>query len=111
MFPLKNPDHQRVVDEFVSALEGFLGVEKTTFSLDDLWRSTRPEGSEGDTVNEFFGSVSYCIRLARFILTKVQAGSDPYRYDSWHGFAKFRADYQMKFNAEAYVGPYMQWFW
>jgi hypothetical protein len=70
MFPLVNPDHQRVVDEFVIALESFLGVKKTEFSLNNLWKSSRPEGLEEDTINELLGTVSYHLKTCSNILTQ-----------------------------------------
>ena len=41
-FPLPDPTHQHLVEEFVEKLEGYLGVSKTEVSLAQLWKDKPP---------------------------------------------------------------------
>ena len=56
-FPHTNPDHQRMVDEFVGVLERFLGIRKTTISLAERWNACPPEAAQGKSLREYLGEV------------------------------------------------------
>lgn len=59
-FPLPDPSHQQLVDEFVGKLEDHLGMRKTEICLAQLWQDSPPsEPSAADeTLQDYMKKVS-----------------------------------------------------
>ncbi|PQE11375.1 hypothetical protein CJF31_00001188 [Rutstroemia sp. NJR-2017a BVV2] len=64
-FPHSNPDQQKLVDEFVSLLERFLGIKRTHLSISERWNECPPNEAEGKGIREY---------LDKFEMTEVTNG-------------------------------------
>jgi hypothetical protein len=56
-FPHSNPTHQAMVEEFITTLESFLGVQKTDLSLADRWMKCPPPEAKGKSLKEYLPKV------------------------------------------------------
>ncbi|KAI1841736.1 hypothetical protein JX266_012104 [Neoarthrinium moseri] len=94
-FPQTDPVQQGWRDKFVSILEDFLGVKKTSFSIAERWAGNPPKEAEGKSLAEFASKSGYTL----------------FYHDIYHEYDSFRDDHLTKFGSQAYVSPSMQWRW
>lgn len=59
-FPLTDPNHQQLVEEFVHKLEGYMGVRRTEVGLAQLWQDKPPHGlfTGGESLQDYMKEVS-----------------------------------------------------
>ncbi|KAL8940786.1 MAG: hypothetical protein Q9211_002108 [Gyalolechia sp. 1 TL-2023] len=74
-------EQKRLIDGFVRDLESALGVKRTLLSLATEWEMSAPAPTQA-----FF-------------------------YDLYHGFDKFREDFDAEYNKAPYVSPMLRWRW
>jgi hypothetical protein len=56
-FPHANASQQRMVEDFIVALEKLLTVSPTKISLAEEWKRHGPQEAKGKTVNEYLATV------------------------------------------------------
>lgn len=56
-FPHSDSNQQAIVEEFISILENFLGVERTDFNLEDCWAKCPPAAAEGKPLRAYMEKV------------------------------------------------------
>lgn len=71
--PTPNNAQTKLIDEFVSALESALGVQKTPISIADLWRQDCPDGEEHADIAKYLDTVSLALFNPLQICFKDQA--------------------------------------
>ncbi|KAK9769981.1 putative Amidase [Seiridium cardinale] len=96
-FPHSNPEHQAMVDEFISVLGKFLGTERVEFSIAERWSQCPPPEAKGKTLKEY--------------LAKASSAFWPMCYDYYHGFDGFRNQYKATFEKDPYEGPVVHYRW
>ncbi|KAJ5811409.1 amidase [Penicillium riverlandense] len=88
-YPCNDENMQRMTEEFLAALENYLGVKHTKISLIELWTQTAPAGLHDRALVDFL----------RGIAGKVNV------FDGYHSFDDFRREYSEKFGKEPYLSP------
>lgn len=75
-FPLPDPSHQELVDEFVKKLEGHLGVGKTELSLAQSWQDKPPSESfaAGRSLQDYLKKVTISLCLSLSVAHRVTRG-------------------------------------
>lgn len=58
-FPHSNPEHQAMVDEFISVLEKFLGTTRVEFSIAERWIQCPPAEADGKPLKKYLAKVLY----------------------------------------------------
>jgi hypothetical protein len=48
-----------MIDDLVGVLEEYLGVKKTEFSFEELWRENPPQAADGKGFVEYLDQVQY----------------------------------------------------
>lgn len=56
-FPTQNQAQQALLEQYVSILEEFLGVKRTTFSFVERWAEKPPAPAMGKSLEEYLGEV------------------------------------------------------
>lgn len=56
-FPHSNYEHQRMVEEFIGALESLLGTKRVEFSIAERWSQCPPEAAQGKSLMEYLPKV------------------------------------------------------
>ncbi|OQE91376.1 hypothetical protein PENNAL_c0009G09116, partial [Penicillium nalgiovense] len=75
-YPCNNVNQQRMIAEFLTALENYLEMKHVPISLLKLWSQTAPQGLRDQTLSSF--------------LHYAPGGVDV--YDGYHAFDKFRRE-------------------
>ncbi|ROW08437.1 hypothetical protein VMCG_03147 [Cytospora schulzeri] len=96
-FPLPDPDHQKLVEEFVEKLEGHLGVRRIEVDLAQLWKDKPP--SEPFVTDE---SLQEYMKKAPFWSLC---------YDYFRASGQFRSDYRDTFDKEPFVETSPSFYW
>ncbi|KAI1740718.1 putative amidase [Xylaria scruposa] len=94
-YPLANAKQQALTEEFISILEDFLGVRRTSFSFAKEWDKRPPEKAGGMPL------LKYTEKSAFHALC----------YDYYHGSDKFRNEYKAKFGKDAFVSSVVGFRW
>ncbi|KAF2806256.1 putative amidase, partial [Mytilinidion resinicola] len=94
-YPLVNEKQQAMTEEFISILEGFLGVKRTLFSMTETWDRSPLKEAEGKSLLEYLEKTD----VRRSILTGCHMASTN------------SATITKKFGKEAYVGPVVRFRW
>ncbi|KAL8793565.1 MAG: hypothetical protein Q9195_003827 [Heterodermia aff. obscurata] len=63
-FPHSNKNQQAMVDDFVTALEKFLGVKAVKFSLAERWRQCPPSEAGGRSITEYLAQSAMVVHLS-----------------------------------------------
>jgi hypothetical protein len=58
-YPLENEIHQSKTEEFISALESFVGVNRTPVSFSEEWSRSSPEDLREKLLVEYLRGASY----------------------------------------------------
>ncbi|KAI9670069.1 MAG: hypothetical protein M1817_004549, partial [Caeruleum heppii] len=95
LFPHSDPTQQAMVDQYVAALETYLGTKCTKFSLIDRWAQCPPHEAGGKAIKEYLSN----------------SGFGTMSYEAYHQFDDFRRDYRDRFRKEPYVGPIIRFRW
>lgn len=69
-----NEEQRRLIEEFVSDMEGFFGVRRRTLSLELEWVESAPEEAQGLGLMEFMKDVSgstWTLRLSRCLTSDL----------------------------------------
>ncbi|KAF3767012.1 hypothetical protein M406DRAFT_106416 [Cryphonectria parasitica EP155] len=96
-FPLTDTEHQRLFDQFVGILETYIGVERVTVNLTQIWEENppvHPHGA-GQSLHEFMKkapTLSLC-------------------YDYYHVSEQFRCGYREEFGREPFVEASPRHWW
>ncbi|KAF2645931.1 amidase signature enzyme [Massarina eburnea CBS 473.64] len=94
-FPYQSEEQQALTDEFVKAMEEYLGLQRTEICIAEEWKKTAPESLRDIPISDYLKNSAFW----------------PLYYDSYHNYDQFRADYREKFGKEAYVSPSQAWKW
>jgi hypothetical protein len=57
-FPLPNPAHQKLVEDFVAVLERYLNITRTEMSLAEEWSNSAMANAKGQPLQEYMAKVS-----------------------------------------------------
>lgn len=91
-WPVADEASQEVFDKFISRLEHFLEVKRTSVSLEKLWLRTNPDGLN-TTLEEYFRHT-------------FEWGANP---DQWTGFFKdFVEKYEAKMGQPPVLNPQLR---
>ncbi|KAI1109788.1 putative amidase [Nemania sp. NC0429] len=101
-FPHSNAKHQAMVDDFISALERFLGTNRVEFSIAERWSQCPPEEAKGKSLKEYLPKLS--------VITSQSAFWAMCR-DYYQGFNEFRSKYKATYGKQPYVGPVVRYRW
>ncbi|KAI0867911.1 putative amidase [Hypoxylon argillaceum] len=94
-FPHSNDEHQRMVEEFIGALESLLGTKRVEFSIAERWSQCPPEAAQGKSLMEYLPKSAFWAMCR----------------DYYKGFSEFRSKYEATHEKEPYVGPvFRTWF-
>ncbi|KAL7914159.1 amidase signature domain-containing protein [Trichoderma velutinum] len=52
-WPVNHDESQKVMENFITRVESFLGVNRTNINLADTWKRTRPEGTD-ESISKYF---------------------------------------------------------
>ncbi|PMD44122.1 amidase signature enzyme [Hyaloscypha variabilis F] len=94
-FPMQNPKQQAMQEEFLEALEKYLGVEHIKMGLSDKWMETGPADGKEKTLKVYMEKSGYW----------------PNFYDGYHTYDDFIAGYEEKFKKKVYTSPFMTTRW
>ncbi|GAB1319268.1 hypothetical protein MFIFM68171_09478 [Madurella fahalii] len=94
-FPQGDSAQQHLIDRFIGLLEEFLGVEKTSFSLAEIWKKNPPVEANGKSFEDY----------------TVKTGYNLFYHGIYHEYDAFRENHFKKFGTKVYVSPSMQWRW
>ena len=61
-YPLVNRTQQALTEEYISVLEDFLGVKRTSFSFAETWAQCPPKEAKGKPLLEYLEKVTICKR-------------------------------------------------
>ncbi|ROW13500.1 hypothetical protein VPNG_04455 [Cytospora leucostoma] len=92
-FPLPDPDQQKLVEDFVGKLEGYLGVRHAKISLAKLWQDKPP--AESDAMQSYMEKAPFWSLC----------------YDYYRASDHFRSDYHNKFDREPFVEATPALYW
>lgn len=111
-FPYTNEKHQKMVDEFVSIFERFLGTKRIEFSIADRWAQCPPEQAGGKSLEDYLQNVGDS-HSNILLLTNVDFKSAFWSLcrDYYLEFADYRSKYQERFHKDAYEGPVAHYRW
>lgn len=56
-FPLPDPDHQNLLEEFVQVLERHLGTKRVDISLEKIWEDTPPAAAGDQRLQQYMAKV------------------------------------------------------
>ncbi|KAK4447245.1 amidase [Podospora aff. communis PSN243] len=87
-FPVANKEQQQMNLEFLKALENYLGLKHTKFSVEEEWKRTGPEHLRDRMVADI-EKLSHIVNV----------------YDNYHLFEDFRSEYRQTFGKPPYVSP------
>lgn len=91
-WPVTHAPSQALFDLFIRKLESFLGVERTEITLEQLWTTTNPEGTQ-ETLSDF---LAHAFEWAA-------------HRDQWNGFFKeFLQDYQQTYHKAPILNPQLR---
>lgn len=95
-WPVAHEESQAAFEVFVTNLESYLGVNRTTISMTELWKKTNPVGTNKSIEEYFHNTLPYA-----------------YAPTQWETYAGFQEDYIQKFGDAPYFNPEgqfkMQW--
>ncbi|KAH6620994.1 amidase signature domain-containing protein [Chaetomium sp. MPI-SDFR-AT-0129] len=94
-FPMRNEGQQKMVSQFLEAVEKRLGCNALHLSFEDHWSKTGPEDLKSTPLQEYLGMSIYW----------------PNYYDGYHTYDKFRDGFQAKFGHPPYASPFMTRRW
>lgn len=94
-FPLPDPNHQKLIEEFVQVLEGYLGVRKVEIRLDRIWSKNPPAPASNETLQEYMAKAPFWSLC----------------YDYCHLYDGFQEQYAERFGKEPFVeaSPRFRW--
>ncbi|KAK2616650.1 hypothetical protein QQS21_000473 [Conoideocrella luteorostrata] len=90
-----NDEHKDKHDQFLAAVEAFLGVKSQSISLEKVWASKSPVEAKRQSLQEYMKEapfLSFC-------------------YEFYHQYEGFRKDYQGKFGKEPATEATVQYRW
>ena len=61
-----------MVEEFISVLERFLGVNRVEFSLQERWATCPPAVAEGKPLKQYMAKVCFPLRCVREITNMIR---------------------------------------
>ncbi|KAK4139840.1 putative amidase [Dichotomopilus funicola] len=117
-FPMRNEGQQKMVSQFLEAVEKRLGCNALHLSFEDHWSKTGPEDLKSTPLQEYLGMVSHPPSHSNHPTAPKCMTTDrsksiywPNYYDGYHTYDKFRDGFQAKFGHPPYASPFMTRRW
>ncbi|KAI0393486.1 amidase [Xylariaceae sp. FL0594] len=93
--PTTNKDQSAVINNFVTALEGYLGVTRESVSIAERWAKDQPDGSDHTDISQYL----------------EKAGCYPFFHDTYQNSEPFRVGYEKAFGKPPFVHLFEHWLW
>lgn len=94
-FPEEDEMQQRMVEQFVSILEEYMGSKREVVSISKMWEVSPPKEAHGKGIMEYL----------------EKAGFWPYCREFYDVFAEFRDTFAKEFSRPPFVGPTTEFRW
>lgn len=99
------------MEDFVTKLEQFLGIQRSIVSLEDMWAKKNPADSR-ETLEDYLQNVRLRLKKSPFCVLML---FQTFMTILWKGYYEsltpFRKDYEKKFGYSPYVHPTVRYCW